>query len=65
MLAHKLARVLGVPGRTCALGHMAHYQLARASMAACGHALRTWHGNVCMARVAPCGHGLTGVQQPR
>ena len=29
MLAHKLARVSGVPGRTWAHGHMAHYQLAR------------------------------------
>ena len=63
LLAHGAARVSGVPGRTWAHGHMAHHLLARASMAACGHALTTWHGRVCMARVAPCGHGLTRVRQ--
>ena len=52
-LAHGPARVPGVHGRAWALGQMANYLLAPASMAACGHALMTWHGKVCMARMAP------------
>ena len=52
-LAHGPTRIPGVHGRAWALGHMANYLLARASMAACGRALMTWHGKVCMARMAP------------
>ena len=47
-LTHGPCRVLGVHGCSWALGHMACYLLARASMAACGHAPMAWHGKVCI-----------------
>ena len=50
MLAHKLARVSGVSGRTWALGHMAHY-----------HGTLHWPVGACFQgciMLWPCTHGM-------